>query len=404
MLTHESILDLIKNDENHIVEFKNSEYIKGKKNSELAKSMASFSNHKGGVILIGVNDDKTIEGFRCNGSEAKKHEELVYQIAANNCKPPILPDFSKVELNEGIIFVIEISETPNEPIRANGKFYIRHGNGTRELTSEELKEKYAAKKTVKTTNKKLMTSFENISGDQFEIIETFQDGKATPYIELKSTSMYECVIYSKIYNHYIGKNYYVEASFNSANINKLKDILLTYYNTFNDYGHFHSAFNVSQGGLSWIGYDPINFVKTLQNQNIRYARIKKKFGDDAYIHHSEVACFIDEMNDVTFYINTQPENSSDMDSLSLNYFNVGFIFNNIPFNHIYHDFFEKIKCVPDSLTETNEDLTQTIQLKNIVFEEEDVIASKMGGKNYVSGVYGSIPPQLKNNKIINKHD
>ena len=210
--------------------------------------------------------------------------------------------------------------------------------------------------------------------------------------------------YKTTYNNYLGNNYYVEASFNSANINELKDILLTYYNTFNDYGHFHSAFNVSQGGLSWIGYDPINFIKTLQNQNIRYARIKKKFGDDTYIHHSEAACFIDEMNDVTFYINTQPENSSDMDSLSLNHFNVGFIFNNIPFNHIYHDFFEKIKCVPDSLTETNEDLTQTIQLKNIVFEEEDVISSKMKGENYVSGVYGSIPPQLKNNKIINKHD
>ena len=85
MLTKANLTDLIKNDENYKVEFKSSEYIKGKKNLELAKSMASFANHKGGVILIGVNDDKTIEGFRCNGSEAKKHGELVYQIAVNNC-------------------------------------------------------------------------------------------------------------------------------------------------------------------------------------------------------------------------------------------------------------------------------------------------------------------------------
>ena len=108
MIDKENLIKLIENDETPKVEFKRSEYVKGKKNRELAKAMVAFANHEGGKIIVGVNDDRTIEGFSCNEPEVKNYEEFVYQIAANKCDPPITPEFLSVKLDEGIVFVIDI--------------------------------------------------------------------------------------------------------------------------------------------------------------------------------------------------------------------------------------------------------------------------------------------------------
>ena len=84
MIDKENLIKLIENDENPKVEFKKSEYVKGRKNWELAKAMAGFANHKGGKIIIGVNDDRTIEGFSCTEIDVKKYEEFVYsKLVAN---------------------------------------------------------------------------------------------------------------------------------------------------------------------------------------------------------------------------------------------------------------------------------------------------------------------------------
>ncbi|MBE9488806.1 MAG: ATP-binding protein [Bacteroidetes bacterium] len=403
MIDKENLIKLIENDENPKVEFKRSEYVKGQKNCELAKTMAGFANHKGGKILIGVKDDRTIEGFSCNEPEVKKYEEKVYQIAAHNCNPPITPEFSSVKLNEGMIFIIDIPEN-GDPVRACGKFYIRHGNITRELTHEELQRKYTNLEMKETFNEPPINSVDKLSEEQFEVCDIIHEGKVIPYIEFEATEHSECVLYSKIYNNYFEKAYYVEASFNDVTIDKLKEILVTYYTTFVNYSHYNSVFNISASGLSWVGYSPNNFVEALQNQNFRYSQIKKKFGDEVYIHHREAACFIDEIDGTIFYIHAQPNKSSNVNELTLDYFNVGFIFSNIPFNQIYNEFFKEIKYVPESLEEVNGGLTQTFPLKNITFSEEGFIATKHGDENYILGLYGKIPQQLKKNTIVNRHD
>lgn len=203
MIDKEKLNKLIRNDENLRVEFKKSEYITGQKNSELAKVMAAFANHEGGKILIGVNDDKTIEGFFCDESEVKKHEERAYQIAANNCDPPITPEISSIKLDEGIVFVIDILKKTGIPIKANGKFYIRHGNTTRELTHEELQKRYTNSEEKAIINDSLITSFDKLSEEQFEVRDIIYGGNIIPYIELESTKDHECTLYSRTYNHYL---------------------------------------------------------------------------------------------------------------------------------------------------------------------------------------------------------
>ncbi len=179
MIDKESLIKLIRNDENSKVEFKRSEYVNGHKNSELAKAMAGLANHEGGKILIGVKNDRTIEGLSCNESEVKKHEQLVYDIAADNCDPPITPEFSVVELEDGMVFVIDIQKKIGIPVRANGKFYIRHGNRTRELTHEELQGRYTNSEEKGAVDKSLITSLDKLSKEQFEKIIVPIDGKET---------------------------------------------------------------------------------------------------------------------------------------------------------------------------------------------------------------------------------
>ena len=51
---------------------------------KIAKTMVSFANHKGGKLLVGVNDNKTISGIR---SEEEKY--MLEMAAGFFCKPPI---------------------------------------------------------------------------------------------------------------------------------------------------------------------------------------------------------------------------------------------------------------------------------------------------------------------------
>ena len=112
----------------------------------------------------------------------------------------------------------------------------------------------------------------------------------------------------------------------------------------------------------------------------------------------------DENPKVEFNIHAQPNKNSNVNKLTLDYFNVGFIFSDIPFNQTYNEFFKKIKYVPESLEEVNGGLTQKFPLKNITFSEKGFIATEHRDENYILGLYGKIPQQLKKNTIVNTHD
>jgi|GEM_PF-4424005 len=406
MLDEKNLLKLIKNGETPEVEFKRSEFVKGNKNKELAKAMAALANFKGGLILIGVNDDGTIEGFSSGEKELKEYREKVDRISVDNCEPPIKLEFSQVKLEEGMVFVIQIIKKTGYPARANGKFYIRHGITTRELTEEELKDRFTNSETNEESTGPIINSFDRLFEEQSEVHNITHEGTVIPYIEFEATEHHECVLYSKIYNNFFEKAYYLETSSWDVSIDNLKEILLTYYNTFINYSHYHSPFNISLGGLSWIGYGPNNFVEALQNQDMRLSQIEKKFGNNSKIHHRETACFIDE-NDVSiFYICATPDVNPRVNELTLDYFDVGFIFKEIPFNQIYNEFFNKIKFIPESLLEVDDGLTETISIKKIPFFEEGVVTTEHRNIKHipVSGLYGELPKELKKNAILNRHD
>lgn len=78
---------------------------------KIAKTMVSFANNKGGIILVGVMDDGSIKGV-------KSEEEEKYQLIKAGtyyCKPVIEPKFTEVEIDGATILVVEIEESDVKP-------------------------------------------------------------------------------------------------------------------------------------------------------------------------------------------------------------------------------------------------------------------------------------------------
>lgn len=213
-----------------------------------------------------------------------------------------------------------------------------------------------------------------------------KNGTETPYLESKVINgSVECVIYAKTYNQFLEKAYFLETTIMDVTIDDLKEIINYYYSIFQY--HYFSAFGINQQTCSWFGYGPLNFIKALEMQYFRYSSLRE---NNDYIHHREISCFIDELSDAIFYIHSQPNRKDEPDELiTLDYVNIGFLFNNIPFNHIYHRFFEKIDSVPNVVMEVDQALTVSKRI-DYEFEKEGSIITnpdeRLGG--WVCGIYG----------------
>lgn len=226
------------------------------------------------------------------------------------------------------------------------------------------------------------------------------NGEEIPYLTSKSSGGPAiCMIYADIANQFLEKSYFLEISITSMTIDDLKKIMNYYYSTFKNY-HFTSAFGINQETCSWFGYGPLNFIKALEMQDSRYMPLRQ---NNDYIHHREAACFIDECSDSIFYIHLQPNKKHIEDeTLTLNYVNIGFLFNNIPCCSAYNTFFKMIGLIPNVVFERNYPLTTFKELDHTVEKEDLIITNpdtKYGG--WVCGIYSNtIDNDNPNNRTI----
>lgn len=118
---------LIEDGENSTVEFKR----KFSSPEKIAKEMIAFANSKGGKILFGVDDDRTIIGV-----ESEKGElELIDTAARFFCEPEIIYETEVVSIKNKDVVVIDIPESKNKPHRLltddeeeELKVYIRYND------------------------------------------------------------------------------------------------------------------------------------------------------------------------------------------------------------------------------------------------------------------------------------
>ena len=90
--------------------------------NRIAKTMVSFANHRGGTLLVGVNDDKTISGVK-----VEEERFMLQQAAAFFCKPEIGLEIKEWHIGRKIILAVIIAQGENKPyyaLDAEGKWWV----------------------------------------------------------------------------------------------------------------------------------------------------------------------------------------------------------------------------------------------------------------------------------------
>lgn len=108
-------------DETFFFEFKSDDV----STQKLIEEISAFANTYGGYILIGISDDKTIQG--CH----KWTENRIHNTIHDSISPIPIFDVKKFKPKEGTILVIKVEEGDMPPyITSRGKIYERVSSGS----------------------------------------------------------------------------------------------------------------------------------------------------------------------------------------------------------------------------------------------------------------------------------
>ncbi len=101
-----------------------------------AAEMVAFSNSKGGVLLIGVNDDGGIAGL--NIGDMARLNQLISNAASQSVRPPINTITENIALPSGMVMVVLIEQGMNKPYMDNqGFIWVKSGSDKRKVTARE---------------------------------------------------------------------------------------------------------------------------------------------------------------------------------------------------------------------------------------------------------------------------
>lgn len=102
-----NIKSLIIQGEGERLDFKNK--ISGLE--KIAKTLVAFANHKGGRLLVGVNDDGRIKGLKNEGED----QYMLERSAREYCRPPIAISFAEYTVDDKLVLVATIPESDTKP-------------------------------------------------------------------------------------------------------------------------------------------------------------------------------------------------------------------------------------------------------------------------------------------------
>lgn len=102
----------------------------------VAGEMVAFSNTKGGMLLIGVDDDGTRVGVA--DGDVERINQLIANTATNSIKNPINPFTENITIEGKRIIVVHIPEGIDKPyLDNNGVVWVKSGSDKRRVTSRE---------------------------------------------------------------------------------------------------------------------------------------------------------------------------------------------------------------------------------------------------------------------------
>ena len=103
--------------------------------NSLADEIAAFANTRGGVILIGVDDDGKIIGIDRHALDTA--EKTVIEICADSIDPIVLIFTEKLRIDDKNLLKIEVPRSLFVHKTANG-YFMRQGSSKREMPTEQL--------------------------------------------------------------------------------------------------------------------------------------------------------------------------------------------------------------------------------------------------------------------------
>lgn len=131
------VLRRIEAGEDHHTEFK-----RGLDLSGIGKATCAFANTEGGVIVIGVTDDREIAGVTAN---AEQVQERLTSFLQTGCSAPISARTGRHEDPRGWVHWLEVPRQRGfEPLRYDGRVWVRRARSSVEPSPTELQELYNA--------------------------------------------------------------------------------------------------------------------------------------------------------------------------------------------------------------------------------------------------------------------
>ena len=111
---------------------------------KIAREIAAFANTKGGTLLIGVDDDKSLVGVLGYQEE----EFLLVQAAQEFCQPAVDIAIEVVHFGDRDLLVIKVPEAPEKPI------YVKREKESTVFMREKDQNKVASKELIEIIKKR----------------------------------------------------------------------------------------------------------------------------------------------------------------------------------------------------------------------------------------------------------
>lgn len=129
-----NITNLISAGESETVEFKESF------NDDVLETIGAFSNTRGGIIIIGVEDSGNV----CGVQIGKKTIEDIANRIQEATDPRIQPSLSVIPYDNEKIIAIQIAKNTGISVSIRGRFYKRSGKTNQRMSHEEIVQRIIA--------------------------------------------------------------------------------------------------------------------------------------------------------------------------------------------------------------------------------------------------------------------
>ncbi len=110
--------------ENYHVEFK-GEQRERLNDRDLVEAVVCLANGRGGVLLVGVEDDGSITGARPRHEHGRTDALRVQALIANSTQPPISTIVDVVELSDRAVLVVQVADSPRVVGTTRGTYLRR---------------------------------------------------------------------------------------------------------------------------------------------------------------------------------------------------------------------------------------------------------------------------------------